>query len=57
MEYEAFASMLLQRVEELDGDVLFRLYPQLSVPATCPVEIFVVRNGVQYLRVDCLRDD
>ncbi|KAI0344794.1 hypothetical protein BDW22DRAFT_1326664, partial [Trametopsis cervina] len=57
MEYEAFADMLLQRAKRSeDGNMLFRLFPQLQLSSSTPSSLLVMHEGQQYLRIDCLRD-
>ncbi|KAI0682549.1 hypothetical protein BC835DRAFT_1311466 [Cytidiella melzeri] len=57
MEHDAFAELLLHRVEVVDGVILFRLFPQLVLPPSTPDSLIVVHNDSRYLRVDCLRTD
>ncbi|KAI0683176.1 hypothetical protein BC835DRAFT_1311202 [Cytidiella melzeri] len=45
MEHEAFADMLLKRVEVIEGKVFFRLYPQLVLPTSTPASLIEERNG------------
>ena len=49
--------MLYGRVEYINSDVLFKLYPQLELPPTTPKSLVEEHNGIRYLRIDCLRND
>jgi hypothetical protein len=56
MEHEAFASLLMARTLVLsDGCVLFKLF-DLTCPASTPEDLFIIREGDKYLRIDCLRE-
>ncbi|GBE81445.1 hypothetical protein SCP_0311740 [Sparassis crispa] len=56
MEYSAFAGLLSKRtVITDDGAVLFELYGSLEVTSEREhADIIVQRNGIKYLRVNCL---
>lgn len=49
--------MLNDRIERIDGLILFRLYPQLELLSTAPASLFVTHGTHRYVRVDRLRDD
>jgi hypothetical protein len=56
MEHKAFASLLMACTLVLsDGYVLFKLL-DLTCPASTPEELFIIREGDKYLRIDCLRE-
>lgn len=57
MEYEAFAQMLLDRVELLDGICHFRIYRELQV-SPWQTDNIVEHEGTSYVcLLDCLGDD
>lgn len=56
MEHQAFASLLMRRTLTLEeGSVVFKLF-DLDYPPSTPDSLIVVRDGLKYLRIDCLRE-
>ena len=56
MEHEAFAGLLFARTLMAgDGSMLFKLY-DLDCPPSMPEGLLEVRDGMKYLRLDCLRE-
>jgi hypothetical protein len=56
MEHEAIAGLLFARTLMAgDGSMLFKLY-DLDCPPSTPEGLLEVRDGMKYLRLDCLRE-
>lgn len=56
MEHQAFATLLVKRTLTLDeGSVVFKMFDLEYSPST-PDGLVIVRDGLQYLRIDCLRE-
>lgn len=57
MEHQAFAALLMRRTVTLDdGSVLFKMFEVAYPELTTPDELVIIRDGLKYLRIDCLQD-
>lgn len=57
LEYGAFATLLVDRVQSINGRLLFKTFPQLRIASGTPDSLVVNEDGDKHIPIDCLRDE